>query len=101
MSDEHVLSAAPKELGPRAEEMVTWWMIQYGLLTDDTKLQEGNRASAVGSLVTFLKGMGQPPLALFLAFPEMAEKYYSALGRMVPPVPPMSEPAPAAPEAEN
>lgn len=70
----NTFTAAPEILGPNAEAIVSWWMSRYDLHEDD-------RDGAIGSLVMFTKGAGQPPTDLFVAFPEMAKAYYSALGK--------------------
>jgi len=74
MSTENVFTPAPAELGADAESIVTWWMNKYGTGAE-------NRDGAIGSLVTFTKGEGQPPTELFVAFPELAKIYYAAIAK--------------------
>lgn len=71
MSD--VFTPAPAELGLRGEEILTWWMEKYGVGAE-------GRDGAIGTLIMFTKGQGQPPTELFTAFPDLAVSYYTALG---------------------
>lgn len=78
----NVFTPAPSELGARGEEIISWWMEKNGHLTDDVTLQAGNRDAAIGSLMQFVNGFGQPSTELFTAFPELAKTYYEALGKL-------------------
>lgn len=68
MSD--VFAAAPAELGSEGESMVSWFMSHYGV----------ERDPAIGALVTFVKGWGQPSKEILAAFPKLEELYFAALG---------------------
>lgn len=84
MSD--AFTAAPAILGANGEAMVSWFMERYDLLSDDEKVQAGNRDVAIGSLVMFTNGFGQPSTELFSMFPELASLYYIALKNRRPKV---------------
>lgn len=87
--ENEVFTAAPSELGPRAEQIVTWWMSHYGV----------ERDVAIGTLVTFAHGKGQPTQELFTMFPELAMTYFMAVKKAMYPeevievMPPAEQPA--------
>lgn len=69
MMSQDVFTSAPSGWGPRAEEMVTWFMGKYGV----------ERDPAIGGIAEFVAGKGQPSAELFTEFPELAQMYYAAL----------------------
>lgn len=69
MSD--VFAPAPAELGNDGELMVTFMMERYGI----------SRDTAIGGLMTFLAGAGQPSTEIFTRFPSLATLYYQAIAK--------------------
>lgn len=70
-----IFTSAPAELGPNGELILTWFMEHFKLGADD-------RDAAIGSLMIFAKGKGQPPQELFLKFPDFAQIYYTAASQL-------------------